>query len=213
MTLIIFDLDGTLIDSRADLGDAMNEVRKAHSLPPLPLEVTTSFVGQGERNAIRRLMPESITGDEFEQACLEMRKFYQARQTVKTTLYPGVKETLAELSKMCILCVATNKPQASASAILSKLGVADMFKQIIGGGVCKKLKPDPEIAYLAAELCGETLEGSWMVGDHFTDLATAANAGMYSCFCNYGFGNPKQCRADAVIQEFSQLITVISQTK
>ena len=213
MSLIIFDLDGTLIDSREDLGDAMNEVRALHGLPPLPLEVTTTYLGQGERNCIRHLMPESIVGEEFEQACRDMRKAYQKRLTVKTVLYNGVAETLAELAKRHILCVATNKPQPSATQIVESLGVADKFTQVIGGGTCKNLKPDPEIVYYAASLCNTIIDDAWMVGDHFTDLETAANAGIHSCLCNYGFGNPYKSHADAVIQSFPQLLTVIENTK
>ena len=105
----------------------MNEVRALHGLPPLPLEVTTTYLGQGERNCIRHLMPESIVGEEFEQACRDMRKAYQKRLTVKTVLYNGVAETLAELAKRHILCVATNKPQPSATQIVETLGVAGVL--------------------------------------------------------------------------------------
>ena len=213
MSLIIFDLDGTLIDSRHDLCDAMNEVRALHGLSPLPEKVTTTYLGQGERNCIRHLMPDNIVGEEFEQACRDMRKAYQARLTVKTVLYPFVAETLEELAKKHILCVATNKPQQSASQIVETLGVADKFTQVIGGGTCKNLKPDPEVVFFAAKLCNTTIENAWMVGDHFTDLETAANAGIHSCLCNYGFGNPKKAHADAVIQCFPQLLTVIENTK
>ncbi len=213
MSLIIFDLDGTLIDSRQDLCDAMNEVRALHHLPPLPEKVTTTYLGSGERNCIRNLMHANVAGEAFEQACRDMRKAYQSRLTVKTVLYPGVAETLAELAKRHILCVASNKPQQSVTQIVETLGVADKFTQVIGGGTCQNLKPDPEIVYCAARLCNTTIENAWMIGDHFTDLETAANAGIHSCLCNYGFGDPKKDHADAVIQCFPQLLTVIENTR
>lgn len=206
MPLIIFDLDGTLIDSREDLADAVNEVRTIRGLDELPLQAVIKNIGDGQRKLIMRSIPEVADDkDALEAALADMQKCYQKRLTVKTRLYPGVSETLNILKHKYKLAIISNKPEDSVRMILADLGILECFSAIIGGGRCKNLKPHPESVYLAAELSGCTLENAWFVGDHRTDMGAAANAGIKACYCAYGFGVQDKCRADALIQKFSAL--------
>ena len=206
--IIIFDLDGTLIDSRADLADAVNEVRQLRSLPILTLQQVISYVGDGQRNLMKRAIP-GLDEDDLTVACHQMSACYAKRLTAKTRLYPGVAETLPILAHSFNLCVVSNKNDDAVKEILRQLDILRHFAATVGGGRCKKLKPDPEPMLLAASICGGSLEGGWVVGDHRTDLAAAKNANMHACFCGYGFGIQDKERADAVIQRFSQLLDIL----
>ena len=206
--IIIFDLDGTLIDSRADLADAVNEVRQLRSLPLLTLQQVISYVGDGQRNLMKRAIP-GLDDDDLTLACHQMSACYAKRLTAKTRLYPEVAETLPILARRFNLCVVSNKNDDAVKEILRQLDILPLFAATVGGGRCKKLKPDPEPMLLAASLCGASLEEGWVVGDHRTDLAAAKNANMHACFCGYGFGIQDTQRADAVIQHFSQLLEVV----
>ena len=206
--IIVFDLDGTLIDSRADLTDAVNEVRQLRGLQPLTLQQVISYVGDGQRNLMKRAIP-GLDDDDLTTACHQMSACYAKRLTAKTILYPGIAETLPRLAERFNLCVVSNKNDDAVKAILQNLKVFQHFAATVGGGRCKKLKPDAEPLLLAASLCGTTLEGGWVVGDHRTDMAAAKNAGMKACFCAYGFGIQDTQRADAVIQHFNQLLEIL----
>ena len=206
--IIIFDLDGTLIDSRADLTDAVNEVRQLRGLSPLPLPQVVSYLGDGQRNLMTRSIP-GLDEERLTEACRQMSACYAKRLVAKTRLYPGVAETLPVLAQTHSLCVVSNKNDDAANAILRELGIVRHFAAVIGGGRCKRLKPDIEPFLLAAEICGSPLEGGWVVGDHRTDMAAAKNASMRACFCAYGFGWQDVQRADALIQHFSLLTEII----
>ncbi len=206
--IIIFDLDGTLIDSRADLTDAVNEVLQLRGLQQLTLQQVVSYVGDGQRNLMKRAIP-GLDDDDLTLACHQMSACYAKRLTAKTRLYPEVAETLPILAQSFNLCVVSNKNDDAVKAILQQLGVLQHFAATVGGGRCKKLKPDPEPLLLAASICGSTLENGWVVGDHRTDLAAARNANMHACFCAYGFGIQDKEHADVIIQHFGQLLEVV----
>lgn len=207
--MILFDLDGTLVDSRADLSTAVNLVRADYGLPPLSLATTTRLVGDGVRKLIERAMQDAAPGWSLDEAVQRMAHHYHDHLLDETCLYPGVAETLELLAQDWRLGVVTNKPQAHACAVCEKLGIADALDVVVGGGRCPQLKPRPEPLLLALELAGADLAGSWMVGDHRTDLGAANAAGLRACFCAFGFGQQDDQRADAVIQHFAQLPMVL----
>ena len=157
---------------------------------------------------MKRALP-GLDDDDLTVACHQMSACYAKRLTAKTRLYPGVAETLPILARSFNLCVVRNKNDDAVKEILRQLGILHHFVATVGGGRCKKLKPDPEPMLLAASICGGSLEGGWVVGDHRTDLAAAKNAAMHACFCGYGFGIQDKERADAVIQRFSQLLEIL----
>lgn len=207
--MILFDLDGTLVDSRADLTMAVNLTRADFGLGPLPLTTVTDYVGDGIRQLLQRALRDAAAGWDMEEAVRRMSAHYQAHLLDETHVYPGVAEVLPMLAKAWRLGVVTNKPQAQASAICEQLGIGGMLDAVVGGGRCPQLKPRPEPLQMALELAGASADGSWMVGDHRTDLGAAQAAGLRACFCAYGFGIQDGQRADAVIQHFGQLPMVL----
>jgi len=203
-----FDLDGTLIDSRDDIADAVNECRVKHGLPPLSYELIGSYTGNGASKLMERSVPELLAkGANLDELMAEELDYYEARLVNKTRLYPGVLETLTQLQKKYHLAVITNKHLKHTNLILDKLGVQHFFSSVVGYGRITQRKPDPATLQLALEDTHATLEGSWMVGDHWPDMNLAKNTGIQACFCAYGVGNMGHFRAHAVIWSFPQLLS------
>ena len=209
MALIIFDLDGTLAKTNEDIADAVNEVRQVRGLQPLSYEKLTSMLGCGIFNLMKQAMPELHSDEEIQKTVDEQVDYYDKCYTNKTRLYPGVAATLEELSRRHTLAVCTNKLMRQAQEILRLLGVAQFFKCIIGNQGSIPLKPDAAAVQYVANEAGCSLEGSWIVGDNWTDLQTGLNAGIKSCFCQYGFGNARMFAANASISSFDLLTKVI----
>ena len=208
MTLL-FDLDGTLVDSLQDLTNAVNHARKHFSLAPISPEQTKSYIGDGQLNLVKRAFFDAEVELDIQQPLKILQAYYQEHLLDCTTLFPGVKETLQQLAANCKLGVVTNKPQAAAEQVCQGLGIAEFLCCIIGGGRTVNLKPHPEPLLLALELCGGCPETAWMIGDHYTDLAVAAAAGCKSCFCEFGYGQTRQEKPDCRIQQFADLPKVL----
>ena len=186
---VIFDLDGTLIDSRADLALAVNLTRQDLGLPPLPQDQVVGYVGEGVRELLTRSLPECP--ERVEQALGINQRHYRAHLLDRTVLYPGVRAALEAFRALGTrLMVVTNKPREFTGLILEGLGVSPFLSSVVGGGDLPELKPDPAPLFLALERAGCSPEGSWMAGDHFTDLEAGRRAGMKRCYCRYGFGDP-----------------------
>ncbi|MBR0459938.1 MAG: HAD-IA family hydrolase [Victivallales bacterium] len=210
MSLFLFDLDGTLIDSCNDLMEAGNLLRVKYGKEMLSRPVIQSYIGNGMRNLVTRLLPEIADDLEAtETAFAQMKEIYRGCMLHTTRLYPGVAETLPVLRKRHSLAVVTNKTSPMANALLESLGVASQFHTIIGGDDVSRLKPDPEPLQLAANRTGESLADAWMCGDQWTDLQAAANAGSHACFCAWGYGSMTGYHADAVLQQFSELPSLV----
>jgi phosphoglycolate phosphatase len=198
--LIVFDLDGTLIDSRQDLCNSVNATLQNFSLSPLPDDVIAGFIGDGAAMLIRRALtiPGELPGGEaaltdafFREAFLYFLDYYRAHLLDYTHLYPGVLQSLEALRiapdgaprKMAVL---TNKPVRPAQAICEGLGIASHFFAIYGGDSFSTKKPDPlGLATLIAE-AGCTAEETLMVGDSDVDVKTARNAGVWTLGCSFG---------------------------
>jgi phosphoglycolate phosphatase len=204
MTGIIFDLDGTLIDSRADLALAVNLTRAEMGLAPLAQERVVGFVGEGVRRLLTRAIPERP--DRLEQALEINQRHYRAHLLDQTRLYPGVAAALERLRRRgARLMVVTNKPREFTDLILDGLGIAPLMSAVVGGGDCPELKPSPAPLRMALERAGCASEGSWMAGDHFTDLEAGRRAGLKRCFCRYGFGDPGRETWDLAVDELTGL--------
>lgn len=205
MKAVFFDLDGTLIDSRGDLATAVNLTRCDYGLPPLSPALVATYVGEGLRCLVDRALPERRGG--LEEAVDRTRAHYRAHLLDATRLYPGVREALMALGTQgWRRAVVTNKPREFVEPILAGLGVADAFEALVGGGEAAALKPDPAPLILAGARLGLAgLAGSWMVGDHFTDLEAARRAGMRRCFCRYGFGDPRDEMCDLAVDTLVEL--------
>ena len=201
---IIFDLDGTLIDSRADLALAVNLTRRELGLAPMADAQVVGYVGEGVRNLLTRAIPE--LPDELERALAINQRHYRAHLLDQTALYPGVAAALERFHRHGLrLMVVTNKPRAFTDLILQGLGIDRCVAAVVGGGDCPALKPDPAPLLAALELAGCAAAGSWMAGDHFTDLEAGRRAGLKRCFCRYGFGDPRGETWDLAVDDLNEL--------
>ena len=184
---ILFDLDGTLVDSRRDLTTAVNLVLAEYGVAPLSMDTVTSYVGNGSDT----LMARALGDAEVSVSVATERLGFHYRQHLldETVLYDGIIETLEELQGSGYkLAVVTNKTQASACRIVRGLGVDGFFETVLGDtGTCG-LKPETDLILQALQVCDAVREGSWMLGDNYTDLAAGRRAGLQTCFCAYGFG-------------------------
>jgi len=198
--LIVFDLDGTLIDSRQDLCNSVNATLTNFGLKPLPDAVIASYIGDGAAMLIRRalaipgeLPPGQDPADEgfFQEAFDYFLTYYRAHKLDYTHLYPGVLDSLESLKTMPDgtprqMAVLTNKPVGPARAICEGLGIAPYFFSILGGDSFASKKPDPEgLLALMAE-AGASPEETLMVGDSGVDVHTGRNAGAWVLGCSFG---------------------------
>lgn len=204
--LLIFDLDGTLADTRADLATGINLMRQHYGLPALPLADVESYVGDG----IRKLVERALQGADVnvDEALALNKKFYSEHMLDETVLYPGVTAGLKKLAAAGHrLAVLSNKPGDPSRIILKHLGVGDLFFRIIGGGDLPNLKPAPDGILALMTESGIAAQDTWMLGDHHTDLEVAHNAGVKSGFVTYGIGHPGEFTADQVWNGFDELVS------
>jgi len=188
MDLLIFDLDGTLIDSKLDLAHAVNATRAHMGLGALDHERVYSYVGNGAPVLIRRAMGAQASEPEVQEALEFFLEYYRDHYLDYTVLYPGVREALDRLrdagKKMAVL---TNKPVGISRAIVNGLGVGGHFFQVYGGNSFDLKKPDPVGVYALLREAGVPAERALMIGDSSVDIQTARNAGIASCGVTYGF--------------------------
>jgi phosphoglycolate phosphatase len=188
MDLVIFDLDGTLIDSKLDLAHAVNATRAHMTMSPLDHERVYSYVGSGAPVLIRRALGEQATEAEVQEALEFFLEYYREHYLDYTTLYPGVKQALDRLRAAGKrLAVLTNKPVRISRAILDGLGVGGHFFQVYGGNSFDFKKPNPIGVQALMREAGVSARQTLMVGDSSVDIQTAVNAGIPSCGVTYGF--------------------------
>jgi len=203
--LLIFDLDGTLADTRADITTGINLMRAHYGLPVISMEIVETYVGDG----IRKLVERALQGADVnvDEALALNRRFYSEHMLDETALYPGVTEGLKKLAAAGHrLAVLSNKPGDPSRTILKHLGVGDLFFRIIGGGDLPNLKPAPDGIFALMSESGIAAQNTWMLGDHHTDLEVAHNAGVKSGFVTYGIGHPGKFTADQVWNGFEELV-------
>lgn len=201
--LLIFDLDGTLAETRQDLTTGVNRMRAHYGLSPIDVETVTGYIGDG----VRKLVERSLQGAQvdLDEAVTLNRAFYAEHMFDETALYPGVKEGLHEL-KNHALAVLSNKPGDPTREIVKHLGVDGLFFRICGGGDFKNLKPAPDGINALMKEAGVSKENTWMIGDHHTDMEVAQNAGVKSIFVTYGIGHPAGFTADQTVERFEDLV-------
>ena len=214
-----FDLDGTLFDTRADLAATVNHTRADLGLPELPLETVIGFVGQGARHLLTNSIPECSE----DAPDIRLRKSYDDLWSIFRSRYaehccetlepyPGMMQTLEELKKRgWLLGIVTNKPNFATRLIFDKFGLARFFEGVVGGGDCPEMKPSAmPLVECAARMHGHSLSpDDWMVGDNWTDVDCARNAGIKSAFCTYGFGRIGDSQCTARIASFPELLLTI----
>ena len=208
MNAVFFDFDGTLFDTRADLAATVNHTRRDLGLAELPPEAVIANVGQGARYLLTHSIPESEKP--FEELWEVFRGRYAEHCCESLTPYPNVRRTLDELqARGWLLGINTNKPNFAVKLILEKFGLARYFGDaVVAGGDGIPLKPDAQsLRECAARMRGHRLSAhDWMVGDSWTDLQCAANAGVKSAFCTFGFGQLADSRYTVRINRFEELL-------
>jgi phosphoglycolate phosphatase len=188
MDLLIFDLDGTLIDSKLDLAHAVNATRGHMGMPALEYERVYSYVGNGAPVLIRRVLGPDATEAQVEESLEFFLEYYRDHKLDYTVLYPGVRQALDRLRDARVqMAVLTNKPVGISRAIVDGLGMGGHFRQVYGGNSFDFKKPHPiGIETLMTEY-GAARERTMMVGDSSVDIQTARNANVKSCGVTYGF--------------------------
>jgi phosphoglycolate phosphatase len=185
--LLIFDLDGTLIDSRLDLVNSVNATLDHLGRPHLPHETIESYVGNGVMALIERALGFGAAGSDIQCAQEFFLAYYREHMLDRTVLYPGVGEALKELRDRD-MAVLTNKPVRFSRDILKGLGVADYFRYVYGGNSFENKKPDPIGVQTLLRDFGAAPPQAMMVGDSAVDVRTARNAGIWACGVTYGLG-------------------------
>lgn len=187
MDLVIFDLDGTLVDSKQDLCNSVNATRSYMGMEPLPDDVVASYVGNGAPVLIKRAMGEGATEAQLEAALAYFLSYYREHMLDYTRDYPGVRECLTELrGRRVKMAVLTNKPVRFSKEILVGLKLGDYFFQVYGGNSFVEKKPHPVGIETLIEEAGTSRDRTWMVGDSSVDVLTARNAGVRSVGVTYG---------------------------
>jgi phosphoglycolate phosphatase len=188
MDLLIFDLDGTLIDSKLDLVHAVNATRAHVGMEPLQNETVASYVGDGAPVLIRRVLGPQAAEVDVQEALEFFLEYYREHKLDYTKLYAGVQEALDRLRAAGVrMAVLTNKPVRVSQAIVDGLGLAGYFHAVYGGNSFDHKKPHPVGIETLMSECGVGRERTMMVGDSSVDVLTARNAGVKSCGVTYGF--------------------------
>jgi phosphoglycolate phosphatase len=200
MKLTVFDLDGTLVDSRRDLADSINVMLVEIGRVPLPVGEIGDMVGEGARVLVRRALAVTsrAAGDassgagrarpDEDRALRRFLELYDTRLLEHTRPYRGVPELLAELAPVSTLAVLTNKPREASERILDGLGLRRHFGEVVGGDGPLPRKPDPAALLELMHRAGAGPDDTMLVGDSRVDLETARNARTHVCLAGYGFG-------------------------
>ncbi|MBM3744711.1 MAG: HAD family hydrolase [Acidobacteria bacterium] len=212
MDLLIFDLDGTLVDSKQDLANAVNAARAHLGLEPIDDGLISTYVGDGAPTLIRRAMPAGTTAEDLARALEYFLDWYGAHKLDCTRPYPGVPEALERLARAGVhMAVLTNKPVRISGAILEGLALRHYFARVYGGNSFEQKKPHPVgVETLLGEL-GVARQRAMLVGDSAVDVRTARNARVQVCGVTYGF-QPESLAAEApdlTVDNLLQLADII----
>jgi phosphoglycolate phosphatase len=207
---LIFDLDGTLIDSKVDLIHSVNAMLREVKRPALAAETISGYIGHGAPQLVARAMGGTATEEELKHALQFFLHYYEEHKMDSTDAYPGVEETLARLGDLP-MAVLTNKPERISVRILNSLGLAKYFRLIYGGNSFESKKPDPFGANKILQEFGIAAGDTLLVGDSEVDVQTARNAGTLAAAVNYGFGVHDRTThpADVYLDRFAELADMV----
>src|SRR5947199_5311538 len=183
--VLIFDLDGTLVDSKKDLTESVNHIRYQFDLPVLTEGEIARFIGNGAPMLIRRALGNQATEANVQIALQMFLSYYRAHMLDSTRLYPGVRETLDRLTD-CKLAVLTNKPIHFSCAMLDGLGIYRHFTSIYGGNSFEHKKPDPVGVYQILSDTKGQRERTWIIGGSSVYCRTGRNAVMRTWYRTHG---------------------------
>ena len=199
---VLFDLDGTLVDSAPDLTLAANKMLSALGYPQVNCTQVKGWVGDGVRSLVLRALT-AIVGDVPDESLIEQgyglfQRYYAESVYQDSTLYPGVHETLQTLksSGLALACV-TNKPSRFTKPVLEKSGLTGFFGAVVSGDDLSLKKPDPAPLKFAAEQLGVPLTACVLVGDSINDISAAGAAGIPVLWATYGYASQDDIEQDA----------------
>ena len=182
---VLFDMDGTLLDTLADMAAAVNHILSVHGYPLRTVEEVRAFVGNGARKLMERALPPDVTGDAFEALLEEYRQWYEAHACVKTAPYPGIPAVLAALHRAGVRCaVVSNKPDGATRELAARF-----FPGLPAFGQRDGIpaKPAPDMVYHALAELGVEASAAAYVGDSEVDVALARNAKLPLVAVSWGF--------------------------
>jgi len=212
MQLLIFDLDGTLIDSKLDLANSVNAARVHLGREPIDADIIGNYVGNGAPVLMRRSLGPEASQEEVDRALEFFLAYYREHMLDNTCLYPGVQEALDRFRDAGIrMGVLTNKPVRFSRELVAGLRLTDHFLNVYGGNSFDEKKPHPiGVDTLIAE-AGADRARTMMVGDTAVDVETARNAGIQCCGVSYGFqpGAFEEAPPDILVDRLDQLADAI----
>jgi phosphoglycolate phosphatase len=209
---LIFDLDGTLIDSKCDLIHSVNAMLLEMGRQKLDEETISGYIGHGAPLLVSRALGGNAKEEELRRALQFFLAYYEEHKLDTTCAYPGVAETMAELGrKQLPMAVLTNKPVRISVRILEALGLVNHFRAIYGGNSFQTKKPDPFGANKILEQFGAAPSEAMVVGDSEVDVQTARNASAMAATVNYGFGVHDRARhpADIYFDKIGDLLPLV----
>ena len=209
---VIFDLDGTLLNTLEDLADAVNVVMRAHAYPERTLVEVRRFVGNGIRRLMEQAVPEDVEGDLFEQVFEEFRSYYTEHCQIKTRAYEGVMELLKMLAERdYVMAIVSNKNHAAVCE-LNEIYFKEFISVAIGQKDGIRKKPAPDTVWQALKELGKESSSAIYVGDSEVDFMTAENSGMDCVLVTWGFRTEEElagCMPKAWIQNPEELLAVL----
>ena len=203
---LIFDLDGTLIDSKRDLIHSVNAMLQELGRTRLADDTISGYIGRGAPQLVAQALGNGASEEEQKQALKFFLGYYEEHKMDTTQAYPGVAETLEQLAALP-MAVLTNKPARISVRILNEMGLAKYFRAIYGGNSFETKKPDPLGAVTILSEFGASPQQAMLVGDSEVDVQTARNAGTLAVAVNYGFGVHDRAAhpADIYLDRFADL--------
>ncbi len=191
--LVIFDLDGTLIDSITDISDNINVMLDKFGYPKRTIDEIKQFVGNGARKIVERSLPSDISEEKIDECLAFYNDLYTNCGSPKTRLYDGMKETLLTLKERGYkLAILTNKPQETTNEVYKKYLSEYNFDMVVGQQVGKQIKPNPETTEEIIIKLGADKEQTYFIGDGETDIQTAINAKVKNIAVLWGFRTKEQ---------------------
>jgi phosphoglycolate phosphatase len=209
---LIFDLDGTLIDSKRDLIHSVNAMLGEMGRAQLDEETISGYIGHGAPLLVSRALGSNAREDDLRRALQVFLAYYEEHKLDTTCAYPGVADSLAELSRKKVpMAVLTNKPVKISVRILETLGLATYFRVIYGGNSFESKKPDPRGANTIVREFGASPRETMLIGDSEVDVQTARNARLIAVAVNYGFGvhDRTQHPADLYLEKLADLVPLV----
>lgn len=214
LKLLIFDLDGTLVDSELDLAHSINAMLRHYGRPELPVEVIGSYIGDGAPMLVRRALGDPQDDKYVHDALFYFMKYYREHKLDNTYAYQGVHGALTAIQQQANgmkMAVLTNKPIGPSQGIIEGLGMSKYFVQVYGGNSFETKKPDPLGALKLLEETGTRADEAVMIGDSSNDVLTARNAGMWCLGVTYGFAPETLTKhpPDVLIDQPLELVTAL----